>query len=477
MQRKFITNLALLLFLNLLIKPFWIFGIDRTVQNLMGAEVYGKYYALLNFSFLLNILLDAGITNYNNRNISQNQHLASKHFSGIIVLRFLLAGAYFITSLIAAFFIGYSEEDIHLLLILLANQFFISFILYLRSNLSGLHLFKSDSLVSVTDRFLMILLCAFLIWSHNGLHLTIENFVYAQTLSYLITALVAIVLLKGKIHVHKLNWQPAFYITILKKSAPFALLILLMTFYSRIDSIMLERMLPDGAFYAGIYAQAYRILDAVNMFGYLFATLLLPMFAHMIKKKQTVQPLTDLSFKLLMIPALTLSCIGLFYATPLMNFLYHHHAELSAPVFSLLMFCFLCISTSYIFGTLLTANGSLKSLNLMALAGMALNIVLNLFLIPTYKASGAAVAGLITQAAMALTQLLLARKILDWKINPKLFLQLFIFTVVLSLIAFALSQYAQGVEMIPVIALISLVTAMLLGLLRLKELKTILAER
>ncbi len=213
------------------------------------------------------------------------------------------------------------------------------------------------------------------------------------------------------------------------------------------------------------------------MFGYLFATLLLPMFAHMIKKKQTIQPLTDLSFKLLMIPALTLGCIGLFYATPLMNFLYHHHAELSAPVFSLLMFCFLCISTSYIFGTLLTANGSLKSLNLMALAGMALNIVLNLFLIPNYKASGAAVAGLITQAAMALTQLLLARKILAWKINRKLFLQLFIFTVVLSFIAFALSRYKQGVEMIPVIALISLLTAMLLGLLRLKELKTILAER
>src|SRR5690606_8026325 len=83
MQRKFITNLALLLLLNLLIKPFWIFGIDRTVQNMLGAEVYGKYYALLNFSFLLNILLDAGITNFNNKNISQHQHLVSKHFAGI----------------------------------------------------------------------------------------------------------------------------------------------------------------------------------------------------------------------------------------------------------------------------------------------------------------------------------------------------------------------------------------------------------
>jgi len=34
MKRKFINNLGFLLFLNLLVKPFWIFGIDRTVQNM-----------------------------------------------------------------------------------------------------------------------------------------------------------------------------------------------------------------------------------------------------------------------------------------------------------------------------------------------------------------------------------------------------------------------------------------------------------
>ncbi|MFI5220594.1 MAG: polysaccharide biosynthesis protein, partial [Bacteroidia bacterium] len=62
MQKKFITNLGFLLFLNLLIKPFWILGIDRSVQNTVGAEIYGQYYALFNFSFLLNILLDIGIT-------------------------------------------------------------------------------------------------------------------------------------------------------------------------------------------------------------------------------------------------------------------------------------------------------------------------------------------------------------------------------------------------------------------------------
>ena len=70
MKRKFVTNLALVLFLNLLVKPFWIFGIDRTVQNVVGSEGYGFYFSLFSLSLLLNIFLDFGITNFNNRSIA-----------------------------------------------------------------------------------------------------------------------------------------------------------------------------------------------------------------------------------------------------------------------------------------------------------------------------------------------------------------------------------------------------------------------
>ncbi|MFN8165477.1 MAG: oligosaccharide flippase family protein [Bacteroidia bacterium] len=91
MQRKFVTNLGLVLVLNLLIKPFWVLGVDRAVQNAVGTEQYGFYYAIFNLSFLFNILLDFGITNFNNKNISQNNHLLSKHLSSILVLRVLLA--------------------------------------------------------------------------------------------------------------------------------------------------------------------------------------------------------------------------------------------------------------------------------------------------------------------------------------------------------------------------------------------------
>src|SRR5690242_1120489 len=60
MRRTFLINLALVLVLNLLVKPFYILGIDAEVQVRVGTSAYGTYYALLSLSFLLNMLLDLG---------------------------------------------------------------------------------------------------------------------------------------------------------------------------------------------------------------------------------------------------------------------------------------------------------------------------------------------------------------------------------------------------------------------------------
>ncbi|MEP7171041.1 MAG: oligosaccharide flippase family protein [Bacteroidota bacterium] len=428
MQKKFVTNLAFLLFLNLLIKPFWILGIDRSVQNAVGAETYGQYYALFNFSFLLNILLDIGITNFNNKNIAQNNHLLNKHLSGIVILRLLLGVLYFLFSFFNGFIIGYEREQLIMLCLLLFNQFLISFILYLRSNLAGLHLFKTDSVISVLDRFIMIIICGILLWGKvTSVPFRLEWFVWAQTSAYLITASITLFLLVRKAQIKKLKWSPLFFLMILKKSYPFAVLILLMTFYNRIDSVMIERLLPDGDKQAGIYAQAYRLLDASNMIAYLFAGLLLPMFSKMIKSRQYIHDLLRLAYCLLVIPAFIVGIVCFVFRENIMNLLYHEHVKDSSIIFGLLMICFSAISSTYIYGTLLTANGNLKYLNMMALGGMVLNVSLNLFLIPRFNAFGAAVSSLITQFIMASTQIILTYKIFRFKPDYKFISALGIF--------------------------------------------------
>ena len=76
------------------------------------------------------------------------------------------------------------------------------------------------------------------------------------------------------------------------------------------------------------------------------------------------------------------------------------------------MFCFLFISCTYVFGTLLTANGNLKLLNQIAFLGMLLNIVLNYFLIHAEGAFGASISSFLTQSITALIQIFLCFKML-----------------------------------------------------------------
>jgi len=480
LKRKFITNLILLLALNLLIKPFWILGIDRSVQNLVGDETYGLYFALFNFSLLLNILLDVGITSFNNRNIAQHNFLLKKHFSNIVGLKFLLAIVYAVFTLTVAAIIGYSKVQIHLLVFLIFNQFLISFTLYLRSNISALHLFKTDSIISVLDRSIMILICSVLLFTdYFRANFSIAWFVYAQTAAYLLTTIITFFIVLKKSGRISVRFNPKFYTVFLRKSYPYALLILLMGFYNRIDAVMLERLLPEavGQEQAGIYAQAFRLLDAVSMFGVLVAGLLLPIFAKMLIQKEAIGSMVKLSFTLLMVPAIVVAVSSIFYDTEIMEVLYHSNTAHSSELLGILMTGFLGIATTYIFGTLLTANGSIKHLNLMALGGMVLNVTLNFVLIPKYLAFGSAYASLTTQILTGIAQAFLAMYIFKLKPDFRVILQFILFAGAVIGLAFVSKYFGNWFYGYLFLLIASVLVAFALRLINLKALYKIILTR
>lgn len=476
MKKKFITNLILLISLNLLVKPFWIFGIDMEVQNQVGAENYGFYLSLFNFSLILNVLLDIGITNYNNRKISRYQQLLPKFLSNIVAIKFLLAIFYAVFALIIALMIGYDFRQFHLLAFLILNQFLISFTLYLRSNLSAMQFFRLDSLLSVLDKSVMIILTAILLYGNLfDEPFRIEWFVYTQSIAYLLTSLIVLTIVFRKAGCQRIRFNSSYLRLILKDSWPYALLVLQMGTYTWGGVVLLERLVPDGQVQAGIYAQGNRILDAISQFGYLFAGLLLPMFSRMIKKNESVDQLLKLSAVLLLVPAIILAIASWFFNQDIINFLYDEkHAE-SPLIFSLLMSGFLGIGTVYIFGSLLTANGSIFLLNKIAFLGVVINILLNILLIPSYQAVGTAIATVSTQLIVAAAHLLAARKVFQLKSSGKNTLKLVLFSITISLLAFGIYDLSFNWFLkLMLFAIISIIIAMLIRLISIKSIYQII---
>ena len=402
MRKKFAGNLLLLIFANILIKPFWIFGIDRVVQNRIGLAEYGTYLALFNFSFLFGIVLDFGLSNFNNRAVARHPSRLASYLPNLMVIKLGLSLLYFLIAFTSAALTGYSTIQIKMLAFLAINQVLLSYILYLRSNLTALHLFKIDSLISVLDRFLAIIFCGYFLYmpyfSHSDFN--INYFIFSQTAALFITAVVAFIALRGR-QVYQMNmWRWRYVKAILLKSAPFAMLGLLMTIYYRIDAIMLERMYSAAE--TGIYAQSYRLLDAINQFGYLFGVPLMPLFASMIQKRENVHDLLSFSAVLMFLFSVSAAILCIFFGGEIMRLLYSNSSEYSIRIFSLLMISFIPISSVYIFGTLLTAHGSMKILNIIAVGGILVNVILNVVLIPGYGAFGTTIATIFTQIVVAL---------------------------------------------------------------------------
>ncbi|MDZ7738131.1 MAG: oligosaccharide flippase family protein [Bacteroidales bacterium] len=403
MKRLFFTNILLLILLNITIKAFWVLGIDRTVQNMVGAEAYGFYFSLFSFSVLFNILLDFGITNYNNRRVAGDPGQLGLMIGNIFIIRFVFAIVYALLVFGFASLIAYDRPRLNMLAVLALNQFIASFIIYLRSNIAALQMYRIDSFLSVADRFLMILICGALIWGGiTDSSFRIEWFVYSQTAAYAITFLLALVVVLIKGRVLSLNFDIKGALKILRESAPFALLSLFMAVYWRIDSVMLERMLDKGAVSAGIYAQAFRLLDAAAMIPYLFAVILLPMFSRMLSRGIEALQLLKFSALLVFIPAFAVSLISLLYSPEIMDLLYLEHVSESAAVLSILMAGYVPVSVIYIFSTYLTALGKMRLLNIMAGCGMLINLLLNFYLIPRIGVRGSAIASVSVQLIMSI---------------------------------------------------------------------------
>lgn len=443
MQNRFIKNIIFLLFLNLLVKPFWILGIDREVQNMLGDTSYGLYQAIFNFSYLFYILLDLGLTNFNSRNIAQDQKALNKYFASLTEVKLLLGLVYAAIVFAVGYLSGFREGlELKLLFWCALNQILLSFVLYLRSNIQGLLLFRTDSFLSVFDRILAIIFMSMLLWTSwfPKEHFSILWYLQAQTVAYICTIILALSIVLKHLGAIEFKVDIKFFRQIIRQSLPFAILVLLMSVYSRIEPVLLKLLLEDGGMQAGIYSRSYRLFDAGNNISNLFAVFLLPMFASTIAKREDLKDLVKTSFNLIVAMTGIVAIMCILYSDEIMQLMYKPEFQESetayllrigsySAIFPLLMGSFFCLSTTYVFGTLLTANGSLKQLNIVAASGVVINILLNLIFIPKFKAVGAAWTSLCVQALTATMQYVIAKRILKFKLGGSYWLHVILFAL------------------------------------------------
>ncbi len=405
---RFYSSLGLLIILNVIIKPLWIFGIDRPVQNIVGTEVYGTYFSLLNFSIVFSFLLDWGLTNFFNRQLAANKETFADKAGSFLFTKLLFIVLYAAIVVGVASLAGVRRWDI--LAGVIVIQVLTSLFVFLRSIVTAQQWFSTDAWLSVLDKGLMIILCASFIYfpSLSGT-INLEIFLLVQIACTALAILaVLLILFKKGIRLSFKNAWPGKQI--LKSALPYAIIVLLMSVHYRLDGFLLERINKNGAYEAGLYAGAYRLLDAANMMGYLLASFLLPFIARRWSHGKSFVDVVLNSRHLLMIFSLIVVSTTIFLAPWIQQILYHNSDSVASGILQWCLPALVGYSFVQVYGTIMTATGQVVQFCYITLLAVILNVVLNLLLIPGYGAKGCCIAALISQGFCGITTMLYVQK-------------------------------------------------------------------
>ena len=421
-KRELILNVSFLILANLLIKPYYIFFVERKIQNAVGTEAWGIYFTLFSLSMVPQILLDAGLTSFINQRLSSSRQLIQDLWNNTIWLKPILALLFGLIYCILSFAGGYWKAYHEIIFWIGLNQILLSLVLFFRAFVSGLGHYRWDSILSVADKFLFILIFSISI-ALNQVG-TINTFLWIQSLSMIVPCIGTGWWIYSNTKVSIALLSPSKAVQLIKQSLPYAGIFLLMVLFCRMEPVWIGILRPvDGAMQSGIYAAAYRLLDAANMMGFLFAGLLLPMFSHALatQEKKEYQSIFDLAGKVMFSFAVLISITIMSEHRAIMTLLYKDHYP---DILNIVILNLIPLTINYLLSTLLTAAGMASQMNKIFLFSIITNIISHLILTPGYGAVGAASAALITQVitVMLLSYLLLKKGLIHFSFRQILFI-------------------------------------------------------
>nr|WP_293897122.1 oligosaccharide flippase family protein [Sporocytophaga sp.] len=429
--------MGLSVFLNIMIKPIWII-LENLVQNKIGHEDYGLYSALFSFGFIFLILTDFGINYYVTKSIARNSSETVSLFSQVTLFKIILTIIFPIACTFLGYLWGYKNEQLIFLFFLSLTNSLLQFILYGKAILQGKQEFYLDSYLGILDKLLLALFTFLLVIFSK---ISLESFIAARLLSAVFTVGMGYHFLKkviGRMHL-TFNWVKIKDIIV--SSLPFASMAVLYSVNDKIDQVLLERLL--GTTPTGLYAAAYRWLDATMMYIWIIMPIFFARFPFYKEDNQQVQKLFNAAQLIAAIPVILAASFVFFYPEVLVYFLNNSSESELMVIQELLRILFISLLLNgffNIYSTYLNAMGYVKIVNISIVISVVLNILLNFMIVPTYGVIASAWITVISTFILCVFAFIFTGTSTDINVPWKLLFKLSILLILL-VIMFAMCRY------------------------------------
>jgi O-antigen/teichoic acid export membrane protein len=358
----------------------------------LGADNYGRFAAMIVYVTLIAVVADLGLQTVFIRDASRDRTEFTRYLANLLSARLLLSLVALIMLAVALRLLSPTLFPYTLaafaLLLTTSYSSLLRAVFYIRGRLG----YEAIAIVAESIVLLALTLVAI------SRRATWDAFLWVYTISYLFTCLFAFAVLRWRWHERvAVRLEPTFVRRLLVAGLPLALGFTITTVYAQLDIVLLQ--LFKNFQMVGWYSAANKYIDAVawvpqSAMGVVFPALSLLGAGD----RRRLAFAYEKSFKMLAVLGLPLA-VGLgLTADSIVHFT--RGFEQSIPALQILAPSVVLLFVNNAFIYTLTAINRQLDFTRLALFTLAVNVILNLVLIPPYGYLGAAVASTVTEVAL-----------------------------------------------------------------------------
>ena len=360
-------------------------------RMLGSVDELGKFSFALLLGGVFETLMDFGLHQVTIRAVARDKSRASFLLRHALAIKLLWATAALAVLVVTANLLR-PQWDVRLACYLIGGSLvFRSYMLTIRGVLQGLEHFGWDAIVVLADRILLLVVGVAALMMGTGLRGLAIAFVIARGAALVLALVVTQTRLGGV----GLAYDAGVWRELHRTALPLGFFLVVLNLYSYVDGVMLGSMRTDAE--TGLYAAAYRIYEGFTYAALALSTVLTPRLSALFttdRRQHRLLAIRGVSGSAALGAAVALVAFAI--ATPLLVVLFGADYAAATAAFRILVVGLPVVFAIWILHAIAISVDRERLLLQTGLVGLAVNVGLNLYVIPHYGpvgAAGATVAG------------------------------------------------------------------------------------
>jgi len=355
--------------------------------RVLGDVEFGKFSFALLLGGVFETLMDFGLHQVTVRAVARDRSQATPLLQHALAIKLLWAGGTLALLVITATILR-PQPDVRFACYLIGGSLvFRSYMLTIRGVLQGLENFGWDAIIALADRGLLLVFGLAALFTGTGLRGLTIAFVLARGTALAFAGLLTHTRLGGVgFRFDREVWE-----NLHREALPLGFFLVVLNLYSYVDGVMLGYMRTDAE--TGLYAAAYKIYEGFTYGALAISAVLTPRLSGLFVSNRAGHRRVALGG--IAVSASLGAVVGLvafLIAMPLLVFLFGQDFAAATAPFRILVVGLPVVFAIWILHAIAISVDRERLLLTTGIVGLAVNVGLNLYVIPRYGPSGAALA-------------------------------------------------------------------------------------